>query len=150
MVAFSHSVWSQAEQIHLLLPDPSCLFRPERGQAQVFERMTGPDLWKEKPGRQPLECSALTTSLTQHSGSLLMGEGRNSHLRIPLPSGGCIPGGRDPARLVLAWVLSHCHTQLTRAPRHRSPFAGFLLLEPWGEEFKHPPPSVGLVSLSEP
>lgn len=75
MVAFSHSVWRQAEQIHLLLPAPSCLFRPERGQAQVFERMTGPDLWKEKPGGQPLECSALTTSLTQCSVSLLGGGG---------------------------------------------------------------------------
>lgn len=43
-VAFGHLVWRQAEQIHLLLSGPLCLFRPERGWTQVFERMTGPDL----------------------------------------------------------------------------------------------------------
>lgn len=44
MVGFSHSVWRQAEQIHLLFPGALCLFRPERGQTHVFERMAGPDL----------------------------------------------------------------------------------------------------------
>ena len=44
----------------------------------MFERMAGPDLWKEKPGRLLLECSALTAYLTQLLVSLL--EGRMEQL----------------------------------------------------------------------
>lgn len=67
-----------------LLPGPLCLSRPERGRAQVLERMAGPDLWKEKPARQPLECFALT----HPSRSLRLAgweEGRGSHLRVSSP-----------------------------------------------------------------
>ena len=126
VVVFSHSIRREAEQIRLLLPGPSCLYRLERVQSQVFERMAGPGLWKEKPGRQPLEYFVLA-HISHAVGWLAGGKGQNSHLRISLPLESCIPGGRYPAQMVLAWVLSHCHTQPTRVPRHRSPFAGFLL-----------------------
>lgn len=74
MVIFSHSVWREAEQIHLLLPGPSSLFRPERGRSQVFERTAGPDLWKEKPGRQVLEYFALAHVLHAAFGWLAGGK----------------------------------------------------------------------------
>lgn len=66
------------------------------------------------------------------------------YLRISSSWGSCVPGSRYLALLVLAWVLSHCHTQLARAPRQRSPFAGFLMSEHWGKKGNSP------MSLSEP
>lgn len=88
----------------------------------------------EKPGLQRQECIAVTTSLTQHSVSLL-GDEQSIYLGLSLSWGSCIPVGRYPALLVLAWVLSHGHTQLARAPRHRSPIVGFPMPEPWVREW---------------
>lgn len=77
----------------------------------------------EKPGLQLQECFAHTVSLTQHPAC--WGVEQNIYLRISSSQA----GGRYPALLVPVWVSSQCHTQLSRAPRHRSPFADFLMPE---------------------
>lgn len=91
----SHSIWRLAEQVHQLLSDLSCLFRPEKGQVQVFERMTGPDLQnKEMMSAIP----GMFYSSTPYSASCqLPGEGQTVTCNLPC-AGGAVP------QMTRAWL----------------------------------------------
>lgn len=58
------------------------------------------------------------------------------------------PGARYPALLVLAWVMSHCHTSLPGVPGTGCHLQASSCFSAGGKQWKHPPPN-SPVSLSE-
>lgn len=118
VVAFSHSVWSQAEQVHLLLPCPPCLFRPQRIRPRCLKE------WQVLTSGNHIFS---TWNIHQHPSSSFDSKcrGRYTLSDSPYP-GGCIPGGRCPG--LCPWLTYH-HTVswLSGTPKYRSLFAGFPL-----------------------